>query len=186
MRLLDLAPMRKAIVAAGSVLLIAALASPSAQAKLGGKERPLKWSATGTSTLNLATGQNSIELTGYGTHMGLCRKVKGERRCKSFQQTEQAQVVPIGPGVLSFNSTWTVVIPNGDEMSGTCSGQSTTTDGVHVLVLLDCLSASGTGTGRFKGASASFKVTANVTRESIEGTTAHNTVEASGIGTISY
>ena len=164
--------MRKAIVIAGLVLAIAALAPTVAQGKAGGTDRPLKWSATGTSELNLATGQNSIALTGHGTHMGL------------FQQTEHAQLVPIGPGVFSFNSTWNAVVANGDEVSGTCAGQSSTSDFVHILVVLDCASTSGTG--RFEDGSATFKVTAHVTRVEVVGTTAYNTVEASGEGTVSY
>jgi hypothetical protein len=167
--------MRKSIMIVGLALAVAALAPASAIGKKGGTDRPVKWSATGTSTLNLATGQNSIALTGRGTHLGL------------FHQTEQAQVVPIAPGLLSFNSTWNAVVANGDEMSGTCAGETTTSDFVHFLVQIDCASTPGTGTGRFEDASLAMDVTVHVTRVSVEGTTAHNRVdEATGVGTISY
>lgn len=166
---------RKALALGGLMFTVAILSPAAALAAEGGTDRPLKWSATGTSELNLATGQNSIALTGHGTHMGL------------FQQTELAQLTPTGtPGVFNFNSNWHVVVASGDEVSGTCTGLSSTSDFVHIVVELDCASTSGTGTGRFEEASAVFEATANVTRVALAPPIAFNEVEISGEGTISY
>ena len=164
---------RKASALAGLVLAMAIVGPTATLAAKGGTDRPFKFSATGTSVLNLSNGQGQIALTGNSTHAGL------------FQQTEQSQAIPTSePGVVLFYSTWKSVAANGDELSGTCAGTGTTSDSVHFLVLLECTSTGGTG--RFEGASAAFGVVANIARVSIDGETAYNEIEAVGAGTISY
>ena len=166
-------PTRRCAAVVLPLVLAFALFVPTTHGEAGGTNRPFKFSATGTADLNLATLQNSIALTARGTHLGL------------FHQTELAQLAPIGPGVLSFNSVWTATAANGDQSFGTCSGQSTTPDGgAHVLVSLDCLVTAGTG--RFEGGSGSFHVTVNATRVSIEPGHFHFTTDVTGEGTISY
>ena len=163
---------RKALALAGLVLAIAVLSPATALAGKGGTDRPLKFSETGAGVSNLGTGQVSIALTGHGTHFG------------QYQHTEQGQGTPAGPGVIHYNSTWHVVVANGDDLFGECAGTGTTSDGVHFLLLLDC--ASTGGTGRFAGASGTFGAVVNVTYVSVEGLTAYSEVESAGVGTISY
>lgn len=163
---------RKTFALAGLVLAIAVISPATAQAATGGTDRPFKFSETGTGVTNLATGQVSIALTGHGTHFG------------QYQHTEQGQGTPAGPGVMNYSSTWHVVAANGDDVFGQCAGTGTTSDGIHFLILLDCISTGGTG--RFAGANGTFGAVVSVTYVSVEGSTAYSEVEAAGVGTISY
>ncbi len=163
---------RKAFVLAGVVLAIAVVSPGAALAGKGGTDRPFKFSETGTGETNLLNGHVSIALTGNGTHMGL------------FQHTEQGQGTPVSPGTLHYESSWHVVVANGDDLFGECAGTGTTSDGTHYLLLLDCISTGGTG--RFAGATATFGAVVNVTYVNVVGSTAYSEVEAVGAGTVSY
>jgi hypothetical protein len=154
----------------GVVLVVALFSVAAASGKSGGMDRPFKFHGTGTADVNLATGQLTSAATGQGSHVGL------------FNESEPAQVVPIGPGVFSYNSTWTLTAANGDRISGNCSGESTTPDGgVNVLTSLDCVVASGTG--RFDDVRGNFHLEVDATLVS---GASHYVTQFSGNGKISY
>ena len=163
---------RKALALAGLVLAIAVGSPGAALAAKGGTDRPFKFSETGTGVTNLGTGQVSIYLTGQGTHFG------------QYLHAELGQGTPAGPGVINYSSTWHVLAANGDEVFGQCAGTGTTSDGIHFVILLDCISTGGTG--RFAGASGTFGAVVDVTYVRVEGSTAYSEVESVGVGTISY
>lgn len=171
--------MQRIILLVGLVLAVGVLMPASARPAAGGSDLPLKGSLFGTSAHNLGTGLLHSDATGEITHFGLTTVV------------QDSVMVPTGPPgnpFASFNwtsGTWTLTAANGDQMSGasvgTCIRGATT-----VRCVLDYTASDGTG--RFQDATATFTVTAEVTRIALEfpGPVSISTVAGELVGTLSW
>jgi hypothetical protein len=154
-------------------LAAAVLLPVSGLAAAGGSNLPFKGSGSGTTTLNLLTGQVEVIGTGPISHMGMT----------SVEQ--HAQLVPTSP--TSYNwvaGTWTATAANGDVLFGTSEGTVTFTDAVHNIAVVNYTSTGGTG--RFADAAATFVGTAFGTRGSTVGATTTGTYDATIVGELSY
>ena len=164
--------MRRIILLAYLALAVGLLLPASALPARGGSDLPLKGTASGSSTLNLATGEIHLLATGPLSHLGLT----------TFEQ--HGLVLPTGPGTFSFNTTWTATAANGDQMFGTFSGTGRLVDGVHATWLVNGVSTGGTG--RFADAGLTTVVTVESTRLSVEGTIVTSSFVADLVGRLSY
>jgi hypothetical protein len=109
----------------------------------------------------------------------------GERALHVVAREPEAdlQLTPIATG-FSESGTWTLTVANGDQMFGTVTGTSTTTDGVHFLGLGTWVSTGGTG--RLDDASATFHDVTSLTLVSVEGVIATFSGEVTVVGRLSY
>jgi len=156
--------MRKAIVIAGLILAVAAIAPVGALAKAGGTDRPIKDTSSGTISVDLATLTFTADTTGRIAHLG-----------RSTAHLE-GSVTPTGPLTFTTAGTVTVVAANGDKLFATFSGSGTNdgsgnTEGTQVTTITG-------GTGRFENASG--------TETGSNRTTANGDFFYSQRGTISY
>ncbi|HET9324798.1 MAG TPA: hypothetical protein VFO03_13050 [Gaiellaceae bacterium] len=165
--------MRRLILLASLALAVGVLLPASALPAVGGSDLPIKGTGTGTTTLNLATGEAHLVTTGSLSHFGLV----------TWEQ--HGLVLPTGPGTFSFNTTWTVTAANGDQMFGTFSGTGIlAADGIHSTWSVNGVSTGGTG--RFADASLTLAATVAATRTSVEGTIVSSTHVAEVVGQLSY
>lgn len=164
--------MRQVILLATLVLGFGVFVSGSALAAQGGSSVPFKASVSGTTTINLVTGQAHAVGTGTATHCGL------------FTYDESVQQVPTGPGTFDYVSSATVTCANGDQIFMTGAGTAAFTDPVHYTVVGD--RASTGGTGRFADASLTFAATVHGTVLSVEGTIATSQFEATLNGQLNW
>ena len=154
-------------------LAAAMLLPASGLAAAGGSNLPFKGSASGTSTLNVLSGQLEVVGSGPISHMGMT----------SVEQ--HAQLVPTS--VTSYNwlgGTWTATAANGDVLFGTSVGTITFTDAVHSIAVVN-YTATG-GTGRFADAAANFVGTAFGSLGSTVGATTTGTFSGTIVGELSY
>lgn len=165
--------MRKISLLAGLALAVGVLLPASALPAVGGSDLPIKATGTGSTTLNLATGEAHLVTTGPVSHFG---RVTWE---------QHGLVLPTGPGTFSFNTTWTVTAANGDQMFGTFTGTGVlAADGIHSTWLVNGLSTGGTG--RFADASLTLAATVLSTRISVDGSIVSGTHVARIVGRLSY
>lgn len=162
--------MRRAILLAGVIFAVGIFTPASGLAKAGGTDLPYKGKASGSSTLNTQTGAAVISVTGKLSHLG------------KFSETEQGFIFP-GCGQLCLVSTFTQTAASGAEISGSCSGSGTTSDGIHLTFVVNCNITDGTG--RFKDASGSFVSTVDVTRVALDGVFSLSDIEARAVGNLS-
>ena len=167
-------PSRKAIIATGLVLALAALIPASGAAKAGGSDRPSKATVTsGTARFNLVTNAFTVDFAGVGTHTGM------------YTAHGEGTGVVDATGILHGSGTTTIVAANGDEIFGTFT--VTTADFPPDLHTATSVTTITGGTGRFADATGTlttFVFSTNftvdfpiVTRTDDTGTT---------MGTISY
>lgn len=165
--------MRRFVLLAGLALAVGVLLPASAMPAAGGSDLPIKGTGTGSTTLNLATGEAHLVTTGPLSHFGLTR------------WEQHGLALPTGPGTFSFNTTWTVTAANGDQMFGTFTGTGIlAADGIHSTWLVNGVSTGGTG--RFADASLTMAATVAATRTSVDGTIASSTHVAKIVGRLSY
>lgn len=164
--------MRRVTLLAGLALAAGVFLPGSALPAVGGSDLPFTASQSGSSTLNLVTGQAHLLTTGPVSHFGL------------GAVEQDLQLVPTGPVTFSYSGTWTLTAANGDQMLGTATGSGSTADGIHITWVGNYTSSGGTG--RFADASLTFAGTAQTTRLSVEGTIATGTVEGTATGQLSY
>jgi hypothetical protein len=155
--------MRKALMIAGLILAVGALAPVGALAKAGGTDRPIKDTSSGTISVD-ATLAFTADTTGRIAHLG-----------RATTHLEGV-VTPTGPNTFNVDGTSTVVAANGDELFATFSG-SGTNDGSGNSEGPEVTTITG-GTGRFENASGTL---AGLFR-----TTAAGGFSYSQRGTISY
>lgn len=164
--------MRRHLLATSLALALIAVFPGIALSATGGSNLPVVGSQTGVCTMNLVTGQQHCLSSGPISHLG-------------WAITDQEfLVMPTGPGTLAFSGTWTTTAANGDQLSGTSSGTSSTADGVHFTGVGTWVSTSGTG--RFMGASLTMHGTGPITIVSIEGAIATADVGVTIVGRLSY
>jgi hypothetical protein len=163
--------MRRLGLPAGLALAVSMLLPGSALAAVGGSDLPVIGSQAVSCVDNLATLQARCVGTGTASHFGL-----------STMEAD-LQLTPIATG-FSESGTWTLTVANGDQMFGTVTGTSTTTDGVHFLGLGTWVSTGGTG--RLDDASATFHDVTSLTLVSVEGVIATFSGEVTVVGRLSY
>lgn len=164
--------MRQVILLATLVLGLGVFASGNALAAQSGSNLPYTASVSGTTTINLATGQAHSIGAGTATHCGL------------FTDEEFIQQVPTGPGTFHYSSTITITCANGDKVFMTGAGTVVTADFVHLTVSGDY--ASTGGTGRFADGGLTFTATVHTTIVSVEGVTATSQFQATLNGQLSH
>jgi hypothetical protein len=143
----------------------------SALAAVGGSDLPVTGSHVGSCVDNLVTLQGHCVSTGTGSHFGA--------------STMEADVQLSGLATeSSYSGTWTLTVANGDQMFGTVTGTSSTTDGVHFLNMGTWVSSGGTG--RFEDASGTFHDVSSLTIVSVEGVIATFAFETGISGRLSH
>ena len=166
--------MRKALMIAGLILAVGALAPVGALAKAGGTDRPLKSSGSGTTTFDTSTVP--FPATGEGTariaHLG------------KTSYSNDYTITPTGPGTFSIAGTTEFVAANGDRVFAEFTGSIQVTGPTTSDATAD--STITGGTGRFEGASGSFTTTVFTEITSVVGTTVTADQTLRSRGTISY
>lgn len=163
--------MRRPGLLAGLALAVSILLPGSALAAVGGSDLPVIGSQTGSCVYNLVTLQGHCASTGTSSHFGL-----------STMEAD-AQLTGLAPG-SSSSGTWTLTVANGDQMFGTFTSTSQTTDGVHFLNSGTWVSSGGTG--RFDNASATFQDVSSLTIVSVVGAIATFDFEVTVVGRLSH
>jgi hypothetical protein len=165
--------MRKAIMIAGLILAVGVLAPVGALGKAGGKDRPIKDKASGTTVLDLGTLAFTTDVTGNTSHLGRTT-------------THLDAVVTPTPGADTFTiaGSGTVVAANGSELFVTFSGSGTldasgNSQGSVVTTITG-------GTGRFGNASGSLAGSFSQVVTSTNATTVTYATHYSQRGRISY
>jgi hypothetical protein len=163
--------MRRLSLFAGLALAVSMLLPGSALAAVGGSDLPVIGSHAGSCPYNLVTLQGHCVSTGTGSHFGV----------STMEADVQLAGLATGSG---YSGTWTLTVANGDQMFGTVTGTSSTTDGVHLLNMGTWVSSGGTG--RFEDASATFHDVTSLTIVSVEGVIATFAFETAIVGRLSY
>ena len=143
-------PKHKGFIVAGLVLVIAALAAPSALSKAGGTDKSLHGTISGTAS-GSTNGPFSGEGSGNLAHLG------------KVTMTFEGTLVTIAQFEATLNGTIVFVSANGDELTGTFSG--------FVSTLTGQVNLGGPiagGTGRFEDASGSFDALGSVYVDTFE------------------
>jgi hypothetical protein len=147
---------RKAIALASLALALAILSPASAVAKVGGTDRPVKGTASGSARINLSTGAFSGDVTGHSTHIG-----------NYAAHTEGFAALNPGGLACAHDCTTTVVAANGDRITG--PAEISTADpapGVHTGTVVTTITG---GTGRFADATGVLTTTLTSTSFTVVG-----------------
>ena len=162
---------RAAIGVALLILGLAVVGPASAEAKVGGSDRPVRGTVSGTIQVNLQNLAITVEASGVSTHNG------------RFTTTQEGFIAIGGEGTTG-SGTQTIVSANGDRLEGTftLSTPGLPTDG-HTTTVVTTITG---GTGRFSDASGTLVSKVLVTPLSLEGVTLINTFEGTTRGRISY
>ena len=164
----------KPILVVGLVLALAALSPATSLAKAGGTDRPLKGTASGTTTLDTSTVP--FPATGEGTsrmaHLGT--------GTYSLDYT----FTPGAPGTFTVAGTAEFVAANGDRLFTSFSGTGHNTSPSRSVTRVH--STITGGAGRFEGASGSFTTRVVTTGVSVVGTTVTADQTLTSHGHISY
>ena len=162
--------MLKAIILAGLILAQLPLAATAVLGSPKRRARRIRLSGSGISTHDSASRTFVVLATGDFARLGrLTLKAQG--------------ILAPANSVLSFTGSATLVVDNGDELTGTFEGTSTTLSGDADATFL--LTITG-GSGRFQNASGTMNVIQHGVRVST-----HNTLfvyydQFNGSGTLSY
>ena len=119
------------VLLAGVVVAVTAALSPSAAPTAHGTSRPLTGTGTGTTTLNLRTGAATADFTGHLSPLG------------AETGHDDLTFTPTSASTFSYTGTRTFVAANGGKLFSAITGSGTFTR----------------STGRFAGASGTYKDT---------------------------
>jgi hypothetical protein len=155
---------------AGLVLAITALTRPAAPAAHGAP-RPLAGTGTGTMALNLLTGAATSDFTG---HLSPLRADTGH---------DDLTFTITGASTFSYTGTRTFVAANGDELFSAITGSGTLTRTTAHSTETDTITG---GTGRFAGASGTYKDTISSVVVSVSADWQTSRVTAVAHGQIRY
>ena len=131
------------VLLAGVVVAVTAALSPSA-APAHGTSRPLTGTGTGTTTLNLRTGAATADFTGHLSPLG------------AETGHDDLTFTPTSASTFSYTGTRTFVAANGGKLFSAISGSGTFTRSTAHSTETDTITG---GTGRFAGASGTYKDT---------------------------
>ena len=162
---------RAAIGVAALVLGLAFVGPASAEAKVGGTDRPVRATLSGTVRANLQNLAVTVEASGVASHVG------------RFSSTLDG-FIAIGAEGTTGSGTQTIVAANGDRLDGTftLSTPGLPTEG-HTTTIV--MTVTG-GTGRFSDASGTLTSKTLVTPLGVEGLTLINAFEGTTRGRVSY
>jgi hypothetical protein len=105
-------------------------------------DRPLRGRSTGINTVNLQSGAATYESSGHLSHLGAVTNAG-------------IQTISFIGNTIRFTGTGTTVASNGDELFATFSGTATVTSAAAATTVNTITG----GTGRFAGATGTFRVT---------------------------
>ena len=166
-------PLRRLIFLASLVLAVAAMSPSAALAAAHGTNRPLTGTATGTTTLNLLTGDAASVFTGHLSHLGA-----------ETGTDELTVIADLVTGTFTYTGTRTFVAANGDEVLSTVTGSGAFTSLTaaqsteHDTIIR--------GTGRFAGARGAYTDTVSFVLASPAGPSETLRFTAVAQGQISY
>jgi hypothetical protein len=168
---------RKLTTLGGLALAVVALSPASAPAKAGGTDRPVKGSASGTVSIKQGL-LVTADVTGVSSHFG---------NYTGHFEGQVRQIIPGNPVTVVGDGTFTLVVANGDQLTGTFTftGPPPSLTPHEVTT---ALTITG-GTGRFADATGTV-TTPLLAIPSLEpppaGTLVEETVEGPTTGQISY
>jgi membrane-associated protease RseP (regulator of RpoE activity) len=159
-------------IALALMLALAILSPGSALAKVEGADRPVRGTASGTISINPATGALTGDTTGVISHLG-----------QSAIHLE-GTVAPTGEeGTFAGSATVTIVAANGDKLTGTAAVTSTATStGRTTTVVVEITG----GTGRFANARGTLTVICLSGPPSPVGEVLVSEIECTATGRIRY
>jgi hypothetical protein len=158
------------VLLAGVVVAVTTL-SPSAAPAAHGTSRPLTGTGAGTTTLNLLTGAATSDFTGHLSPLG------------ADTGHEDLTLTLTGASTFSYTGTRTFVAANGDKVFSSITGSGTFTRTTAHSTETDTITG---GTGRFAGASGTYKDTISSVVVSVTATSETSRVTAAARGQIRY
>jgi hypothetical protein len=158
------------VLLAGVVLAVTVLTPPGTPAAHG-TSRPLTGTGTGTTTLSLLTGAATSEFTGHLSPLG------------ADTGHEDLTLTPTSASTFSYTGTRTFVAANGDKLFSAITGSGTFTRTTAHSTETDTITG---GTGRFAGASGTYKDTISSVVVSVTATRQTSRVTAAVQGQIRY
>lgn len=158
------------VLLAGVVLAVTAL-SPSTAPTAHGTSRPLTGTGTGTTTLNLLTGAATADFSGHLSPLG------------AETGHDDLTFTPTSASTFSYTGTRTFVTPNGGKLFSAITGSGTFTRTTAHSTETDTITG---GTGRFAGASGTYKDTISSVVVSATATSQTSRFTAVAEGKISY
>ena len=163
--------LRRFVFLTGLVLALAATSPSAALAAAHGTDRPLTGTNTGTGTLNLDTGAQTVNFSGQLSHLGA--------------DTGHADLTLTftSASTFTYTGTRTFVAANGDEVFSAVMGSGTSTPPTAESTETDTITG---GTGRFAGATGTYTNTVSSVIVSVTDTTVTTRVTAAVQGQISY
>ena len=171
-------PRRRVILLASLVLVLLASVvvavtalSPSAAPTAHGTSRPLTGTGTGTTTLNLRTGAATADFTGHLSPLG------------AETGHDDLTFTPTSASTFSYTGTRTFVAANGGKLFSAITGSGTFTRTTAHSPETDTITG---GTGRFAGASGTYKDTISSVVVSATATSQTSRFTAVAEGKISY
>lgn len=158
------------VLLAGVVLAVTAL-SPTAAPTAHSTSRPLTGTGTGTTTLNLLTGTATADFTGHLSPLG------------AETGHDDLTFTPTSASTFRYTGTRTFVAANGGKLFSAISGSGTFTRTTAHSTETDTITG---GTGRFGGASGTYKDTVSSVVVSATATSQTSRFTAVAQGKISY
>ena len=171
-------PRRRVILLASVVLVLfagvaltATALRPSGAPAAHGPSRPLAGTGTGTMTLDLLTGAATADFTGHLFPLG------------AETGHDDLTLTPTGASTFSYTGTRTFVAADGDKLFSAITGSGTFTRTTARSTETDTITG---GTGRFAGASGTYKDTISSVVVSVTATSQTSRVTAVAHGQIRY
>ena len=158
------------VLLAGVALAVTAL-SPSTAPAAHGTSRPLAGTGTGTMTLNLLTGAATADFTGHLSPLG------------ADTGHDDLTLTPASASTFTYTGTRTFVAADGDKLFSAITGSGTFTRTTAHSTETDTITG---GTGRFVGASGTYKDTISSVVVSVTTTSQTSHVTAVAHGQIRY
>jgi hypothetical protein len=163
--------LRRFVFLTGLVLALAATSPSAALAAANGTDRPLTGTNTGTGTLDLETGAQTVDFSGQLSHLGADTGHADLRLTFTSDST------------FTYTGTRTFVAANGDKVFSTVMGSGTSTPPTAESTETDKITG---GTGRFAGATGTYTNTVSSVVVSVTVPTVTTRVTAVVQGQISY
>ena len=163
--------LRRFVFLTGLVLTLAATSPSAALAAAHGTDRPLTGTNTGTGTLNLDTGAQTVNFSGQLSHLG------------ADIGHADLTITFTSDSTFTYTGTRTFVAANGDEVFSAVTGSGTSTPPSSESTETDTITG---GTGRFARATGTYTNTVSSVVVSVIGPIVTTRVTAVVQGQISY
>ena len=163
--------LRRFVFLTGLVLALAATSPSAALAAANGTDRPLTGTNTGTGTLNLDTGAQTVNFSGQLSHLG------------ADSGHADLTITFTSDSTFTYTGTRPFVAANGDEVFSAVMGSGTSAPPTGESTETDTITG---GTGRFAGATGTYTNTVSSVVVSVIGPIVTTRVTAVVQGQISY